>query len=77
MKAEDIYEDVVRCKRKVSVIAGPGEETITLAEMRKDGGILAAFADDNDIQQITVYSSNIGMVRQYTKTYRRRDKNDN
>lgn len=70
----NLYEDEVLVERKASALAGPGKETTTLAEMREFGGILAAFADDEDIQQITVCSANIGFVRTYTKQYRRQDR---
>ncbi len=66
-----LYEEEVRCIRVVSAIAGPGEETTTLTELSKGGGILAAFADDEDIQEITVCSTNIGMIRTYTKRFRK------
>lgn len=67
--AEKTYKDEVRVVRKASVIAGVGEETTTFNEMRRFGGILKAFADDDDIQQITVVSTTIGFVREYTKQF--------
>lgn len=65
-----IYKDEVIVKRLASVIAGPGEEIETLQSLRDSGcALLAAFANDNDIQQIRVTSTNIGFVREYTKQY--------
>lgn len=66
---KQLYAEEVHCIRIASAIAGPGEETTTLAKCRESGGILTAFANDDDIQQITVVSTNIGMVRRYTKQY--------
>ena len=70
--AAKTYDDKVRVVRKASAIAGVGEETTTFDEMRRLGGILKAFADDDDIQQITVVSTNIGFVREYTKQFMER-----
>ena len=64
-----IYAETVDVERLVSVIAGPGREETTLTELREGNGILAAFADDDDIQQLTVASTNLGMVRRYTKRF--------
>lgn len=67
-----LYEEDVAVTRVVSAIAGPGKESTTLAELRKDGpDILRAFADDDDIQEITLCSTNLGMVRKYTKQFSR------
>ena len=65
-----LYEDKVQVERLVSTIAGPGTETITIVELIESGGILRAFAEDEDIQQLTVASTNIGMVRRYTKRFK-------
>ena len=67
----NLYAETVDVERLVSAIAGKGTETTTLKDMRECGGILAAFADDIDIQQITVASTNIGMVRRYTKRFKK------
>ena len=65
-----MYEELVRVERLVSALAGPGEETTTLTELLEEGGILKAFAEDIDIQQLTVASTNLGMVRRYTKKFK-------
>ena len=63
----ETYEETVDCERIVSAMAGPGHEMITLTESLASGGILAEFAKDIDIQEITVVSTNIGFVRRYRK----------
>lgn len=65
-----MYQEEVDVIRLSSMIAGQGVEKTTLSGMRRDGGILAAFADDDDIQEITVVSTNIGFVRRYQKRYK-------
>lgn len=66
---DQLYTEEVTCERKASLLAGPGFETTTLSELRSVGGLLKAFADDIDIQQMTVVSTNLGFVRQYTKHF--------
>lgn len=67
MGSDELYHDEVDVERIVSAIAGKGFEVSSLSKMRKGGGILAAFAHDIDIQEITVVSTNIVMVRRYSK----------
>ncbi len=67
-----MYEEEVTCERLASVLAGEGVEKTTLTALREsDCGILREFAIDDDIQQLTVASTNLGMVRQYTKQFKK------
>jgi hypothetical protein len=60
---EVLYESLVG-------IFGEGKGKTSMTELRSSGGILSAFADDHDIQQITMSSTNIGFTRRYTKRYK-------
>lgn len=64
-----MYSDTVSVKSK-SVLSGETEGTASLDALKKSEiGILRAFAEDNDIQEITVASTNMGFVRTFTKQY--------
>jgi hypothetical protein len=65
-----IYEVAVRVTRQ-SVLCGEVEEMTSLdALLVSDIGLLREFALDDDIQYMKIVSTNIGMIREYAKTYK-------
>lgn len=72
MSDYSLWDEVVDISG-ISAIAGSLDgTTTTLSEMRSDGpDVLKAFADDVDLMQIEVVSTNIGFVRKYTKRFQK------
>lgn len=62
-----IYKDTLRVKN-VGMISGEWTKDIPWSECRGIP-VVDAFLEDNDIQEITVVSTNFGFVRTYTKQY--------
>jgi len=63
------YDDAVDLHVK-SVISGEHDDVESLANLRQSGIVLlAAFANDDDIQYMRIVSTNIGMIRTYQKRF--------
>ena len=69
-KIGDLYKPEI-LHRGFSVFSG-GEETkgtLLFSDLPKSG-IIQAFLEDDDIQEITITSANIGFSRTFTKQFR-------
>lgn len=67
----DIYSPIVRSIRK-SMISGEDTEDIDYREsLSARPAVLQAFLEDDDLQEMTVVSTNIGFVRTYRKQYKK------
>ena len=65
---KDLYESMIEVSGQ-SVFNEPSTDRIPIADLPQIP-ILTAFLEDDDIQEITVCSSNIGMVRTFRKIYK-------
>ena len=78
MKNPDLkmYDDEVWCHGTSAMQGGKFEETCSLVDMttKKYPELLRLWACDNDLQEITVVSANIGFERTYSKRYRKESK---
>ena len=68
MKPTDIYKPHVRWESRSIFGDSRGTADLSVA----DQPILRAFWEDNDLQELTVVSTKIGMIRTYTKEYKER-----
>lgn len=68
----NIYNDEVIVD-VLSMRTGEHTDKESLSELKESNiAILRAFAEDDDIQEMRVVSTNIGFVRTYNKTYKKR-----
>jgi hypothetical protein len=68
----NIYNDEVIVD-VISMITGKHTDKQSLSQLRESNlPILRAFAEDNDIQEMRLVSTNIGFVKTYSKTYKKR-----
>ena len=71
----ETYEDIIYNKGFSCFSHGETTEGYdTVEDLRKifpSGSIIDAFLNDDDIQQITVSSTNIGFSRTYTKIFKK------
>lgn len=68
----EIYQDKLR-ERGSSVFRGQFDALVGIEDIQGPE-ILNAFLEDDDIQEITVTSTNIGFTRTITKMYRKESK---
>jgi hypothetical protein len=68
---DNLYEKEVVVK-SVSVISGETKYREDISN--SDIPILKTFWEDNDIQEITVVSTNVGFVKTFTKVYVKEEK---
>lgn len=68
MKPEEIYEKEVNVVSK-SVLSGDTSRKEDISNHAIS--ILKAFWEDNEIQEITIVSSNIGFIKTYSKVYKK------
>lgn len=65
-----LYEPTIRCRTK-SVISGEHEEMMKHTDpVFREIGVLREWLADNELQEITVCSTNIGFVKTFRKFYR-------
>lgn len=65
------YNSEIHCKTK-SMISGKHEEMMPHTDpVFESIGVLKAWLADDDLQEITVCSTNIGFVKTFTKSFRR------
>ena len=64
-----IYDENITCVTR-SVISGNHTEKVNFQKL-PDIAVLNAFLDDDDLQQMTITSTNIGFTRTFTKNYRK------
>jgi hypothetical protein len=68
----NIYNDEVIVD-VISMLSGKHKDMESLASLKESNlPILRAFAEDNDIQEMRLVSTNIGFVKTYSKTYKKR-----
>lgn len=69
----ELYNPDIRCRTK-SVLSGEHEEFLPHTDiMFQTIEVLKAWLSDDDLQEITVCSANIGFVKTFRKSYRRKD----
>lgn len=68
MNAE-LYSPEIRCRTK-SMISGSHEEMVPLTDKIFNNAILKAWLEDDEIQEITVCSTNLGVVKTFRKFFK-------
>lgn len=73
----EIYSDSIR-EKGTTLIRGKVERFVTYQDMLKhESPIIQEFLKDDDIQEISVCSTNLGIALTYTKVYRSASKPNN
>lgn len=65
-----LYNAEIRCQTK-SMLTGKHEEMIQCTDpIFERIGVLKAWLEDDDLQEIILCSTNIGFIKTFTKSYR-------